>query len=243
MSFIFITFGDSVRYKNSITKICEEAKNCNIFDKIIPYDETKLDASFIEKHQEFLKNNKRGYGYWLWKPQVLLQTLRDCKDGDTILYADAGCRINKEGLNRLNEYRNICENSENKNLSFPLAYYFTGKRVCHNEVSWTKGDVLALYNLENKEPAQLVGGIFLVTKCPHIEKMVETWLKLGENYHNIDDTSSILPNHPLFREHRHDQSLWSIIRKEFGTEIMESDETYHINFNENLDKPIHAIRR
>jgi hypothetical protein len=34
-----------------------------------------------------------------------------------------------------------------------------------------------------------------------------------EDYHNVDDTPSIIPNCPNFHQHRHDQSLFSLLVK------------------------------
>ena len=35
-------------------------------------------------------------------------------------------------------------------------------------------------------------------------------------YHNIDDTPSIIPNYPNFKEHRHDQSIFSLLTKKYN---------------------------
>jgi hypothetical protein len=45
----------------------------------------------------------------------------------------------------------------------------------------------------------------------------------------IDDSPSKLPNYPSFHENRHDQSLFSVIRKKCGTEMTDFDETYFNN--------------
>ena len=66
--FVFVTFGDSITYRNAVHMITNEAKSLEIFDKIISYDETKLDNSFLEKNKQFIEQNKRGFGYWIWKP-------------------------------------------------------------------------------------------------------------------------------------------------------------------------------
>jgi hypothetical protein len=241
--FIFATFGDSNIYRNAINMIINEANSMNIFDKIFAYDETKLDSRFLEKNKEFINQNRRGYGYWIWKPQVIKQTFECMNDGDTLLYADSGCRLNIQGIKRLLEYKEKTEASEHKNLSFPLSYYFKGYKSSHLEKIWTKGDVYNIFDMTGKEEAQLVGGIFLMTKCEKTVNMINKWLEICEKYTTIDDSPSKKPNCEGFQEHRHDQSVWSVVRKHYGTEILESDETYHLDFGANLDKPIHAIRR
>ena len=71
-----------------------------------------------------------------------------------------------------------------------------------------------------KEYGQLVGGIFFLKKNEKILKMVEEWYATCCNYHLLNDEPSIIPNDASFSENRHDQSIWSIIRYKYGTEII-----------------------
>lgn len=50
-------------------------------------------------------------------------------------------------------------------------------------------------------------------------------MRLLLSYENANTLSNI-PNDASFMENRHDQSIFSIIRKKFGTEITDTDETY-----------------
>jgi hypothetical protein len=45
---------------------------------------------------------------------------------------------------------------------------------------------------------------------------MKEWLELCCNYHNITDSPSILQNSPEYCEHRHDQSLLSIVLYKHG---------------------------
>jgi hypothetical protein len=49
---------------------------------------------------------------------------------------------------------------------------------------------------------------------------VYKWYEVGTNYHLIDDSPSKLPNDSRFEEHRHDQSIFSILRRQHGSDIM-----------------------
>lgn len=48
---------------------------------------------------------------------------------------------------------------------------------------------------------------------------------ISNNYNLIDDSPSILNNDISFIENRHDQSVFSLLRKKYGTEIL-NNETY-----------------
>jgi hypothetical protein len=235
---VFATFGDRSKYGRAMKYIEQEAINMQICDKILVYDETMLNKDFWEKHKDFISKNNRGFGYWIWKPQIVKQSFEIMNDNDILIYADSGCRLNKTGINRLKEYVQYATESKYGNVSFELSY----EDKAHIEKKWTKGDLLYKYPIDINSP-QLVGGIFIIRKCGFTIKLVDEWLSLVENYSLVDDSKSIIPNDSSFIEHRHDQSCWSVLRKYRGSHIITRDETYYDNFNNHMDKPIHAIRR
>jgi hypothetical protein len=108
----FISFGNNL-YKNALDRIKHQAESFNIFDDILIYNEEDLINfnEFWDKHKNFIKNNKRGYGYWIWKSYLVLKTLELMNDNDILLYADAGCSLNINGVERLKEYFEIVNNS------------------------------------------------------------------------------------------------------------------------------------
>ena len=59
--------------------------------------------------------------------------------------------------------------------------------------------------------------------------------------HLLDNSPSNIPNNKHFIDNRYDQSIWSVIRKKYGTEILE-DETYSPP-KWNLNHPIWATRK
>jgi len=139
------------------------------------------------------------------------------ENNDILVYADAGCSLNKNGNKRLLEYFNIVNNSCLGILSFELDTI---------EKSYTKMDIfneLNVYELMNTK--QLNATAFIIKKCERTVNLVKEWYKLCSNYHLISDELSKIPNAPEFKDHRHDQSIFSLLRKKRGTEILR-DETY-----------------
>ena len=220
----FITFGGpSDHYRQRVAQISEEARNINVFNHIVGYTDKDLvnDTDFWNKHGEFISTHDRGYGHWLWKSYLTQMTLRNLSDNDILVYADAGCTINSQGFPRLLEYFDIVNKSEHANLSF---------RTVHLEKVWTKMDTFEYYGANNDESIietqQLVGGIYVIRKCQHTVDMVNKWYDGCCNYNLIDDSPSSIPNDPSFIENRHDQSIFSVVRKKYGTEMTDFDETY-----------------
>lgn len=230
---IFLTFGNK-KFYNSLDRIKKEALSFNIFDNIMIYNDVQLIDDFPEfwtTHENFIKNNNRGYGYWIWKSFLVLKTLESMNENDILVYADAGCELNKEGIKRLNEYFEIVKNSNYGSLSFELTY---------PEKQWTKMDLfneLDMNTNEHLNNKQLMATSFILKKCNHTIKLVIEWYKYSSIYSLIDDSQSNAKNDNMFCEHRHDQSIFSLIRKKYGTEIIYNDVDTYNNFS-----PIKAKR-
>ncbi len=232
----FITFGNQ-KYYNSLIRICNQAKELEVFDSIFAYnDKILFEYEEFQKHKEFMDINSRGFGYWLWKPFITLKEFEKMNEGDILVYTDAGCSIKIEGKNRMKEYFEMVNNNENPVIGFQLEDF-------HPEKRWCKMDLLKYMNLEEdnyKNSRQLVGGIFIIKKTPKMVELVQEWYNICCNYNLINDSPSIEPNDPIFVEHRHDQSVFSLLRKKHGC-ILLDDETY-TSPNWDETKPIWATR-
>jgi hypothetical protein len=234
----FISFGTTHNYLNSLIRIKHEAITLNFYDKVIIYTENDFDQTYLEKHGEFMKKNK-GYGFWMWKSYFVKKTMEEMNDGDILVFADCGCHLvnNPIAINRLESYVKLCKTFDSGILSF---------QMCFSEKSYTKMDVFEkLDELNDKmmNSGQLVGGIFVLRKCQNTINLINEYYDLCQNYNLINDSESKLPNDPSFIAHRHDQSVFSILRKKRGT-ILIPDETWFDNFmsSEAQSKPILATR-
>jgi hypothetical protein len=70
---------------NSKNRIKNEAESFNIFDNIVIYNDENLKTDFPEfwsTHGNFINNNSRGYGYWIWKSYLVLKTLESMNEND-----------------------------------------------------------------------------------------------------------------------------------------------------------------
>ena len=234
----------------SLKRVERQVRKSNYFDVISINDETNLDACFREQFKGKLVEGVKGFGYWVWKPQIILQTLRQMKECDLLLYMDAGCHFNKHGIKRLNEYFEIAiqsptgmvvfqeaKESENKNLAVGILL----------ESMWTKGDVFDFFSVrDNKEiyaTGQMVGGIHVIKKCKESENIFSCWLDVFKyNFNLIDDSPSVSPNFPDFIRHRHDQSIISIICKKNNIPSISAAELWQKDWKKLKAYPILAKR-
>jgi len=206
----FITFGaGDQKYYDAGNRLIEQAQQLNVFDNIKLYTDIDLksDISFWNKHQHFIENNKRGYGYWLWKPYLIHKNMENMVNGDILLYLDCGCEldINKKEM-MIKQFELIKQE------------YIIGTYAC-SEIQWTKMDLffeMDMLHHPGLNTLQHQAGALLFLVCDKTRKLVKEWYELGCNYHNIDDTPSIRPNLIYFKEHRHDQSIFSLITKKYN---------------------------
>lgn len=204
----FITYGDA-RYNRSKARITAEAARFGVFDAIRAWGPEDLSLEFVRRNYATL-SQPRGGGYWLWKPFVIAQTLADMQDGDVLMYADAGCTF----LSDPTPY-----------LALAGAYGMVAFRVPHSMGQYTKGlafKVLGL-DLELWAPEQqVIAGILVLQKRPFTTFLVAEWLRLAQDAQLLTDvdTSGLAPNHASFVDHRHDQSLWSLLVHKYGAQLV-----------------------
>jgi hypothetical protein len=206
----FITFANE-KFEGALKRITRQVSLMNVFDVIRPYTDKDLESftEFWDRHGEFVKNNPKGYGYWIWKSYLTLKTLHEMNDGDILVYADAGCEINYEGIDTLESFFNLVKTNDKGFLSFQL-----NDLMYHHEERWTKMDLFHHFGVEIFRPTlQLHSTYFVLEKCPNTMKIATMWYFTVHNYHFIDDSPSIAPNDMYFYEHRHDQSVFSLVRK------------------------------
>ena len=58
------------------------------FDQVLEYGPDDLDQAFRRRNAGILRQ-RRGAGYWLWKPYLVDRTLRAMPDGEILCYADS----------------------------------------------------------------------------------------------------------------------------------------------------------
>jgi hypothetical protein len=197
----------------------------------------KADTAFGQKHGAFLEANAKGDGFWLWKPYLILKTLETLEDDDILVYADAGCTFNTNGVTRLKEYFTMVQESPTGMIAFGLGY---------PQYQWTKEDVFQAMDVpvENRGAEQYVAGIQVIRKCSQSLQFIRDWYRFAENYNLLSDEESVQPNHPDFKATRHDQGIFSVLVNKRGLPTL-SDETYFFPDWETKGKdfPIWATRK
>lgn len=233
MELYFATFANE-SWGVARNRIRREAEAMGVFKEVFVYGESDLDAGFREKHAGFVRAHPRGYGAYVWKPQVVFQALGRMPEGAVLLYADAGCVLNKEGVGRLLEYAEMVAAHPSGILGFNITYPME---------EWTKREVIEHYGLtaaERRAP-QHAGGIHLTHNVPAGRAFITQWRDDCERYELISDFRR-LPAHPEFRDHRHDQSVFSILFHRHGGLSLPDETWWEPVWESKKHYPVHARR-
>lgn len=231
----FFSYGDS-KYVQSKQRIRQEAISMG-FDEVNVYGPENLPKEFIEKTAPHLLA-PRGAGYWLWKSHFLKSTFDRMNDGDYCIYADAGCHININGKQRLQEYMEMIKEDDCGIISFEI----TGL----TEAMYTNEKVFEYFEIdendEMRKTSQIVGGVLILRKCENSTNIVNEYYRMACEHPDLfSDQWNNYKRTPEFRDHRHDQSILGILRKRYKSLIIK-DETYSENWNDLKNMPILATR-
>lgn len=197
---VLINFADK-GYENAKKSQRESATTVGNITKVIEYSFEDMDQQFKDENKEILAES-RGAGYWLWKPYFILKTLQTLNENDILIYCDTAMIF----MSSIDVYINAMKSSI---LLFE-------HNVDYIEKQFTKGDVfkeLDAYDPTITDSVQLDASHSLWKKDEKSLAFVTEWLDLCKNKQLISDDPSITPNLPGFAEHRHDQSILSVLAK------------------------------
>lgn len=178
-------------------------------DKVIEYGPGDIDASFRRRNQEIL-DAPRGGGYYLWKPYFYRKAYDALDEGDYLVYIDSGAVY----VNRI-QYLIDCMEHENVPL---MIFSLERERI---EKGNTKRDAFVLTGCDEPkytDTPQSIGGYFVCKKAPEVEAYLDEVLGYAQDIRIISDRPNVmgLPDYAEFTDHRHDQSVISLMSKKFG---------------------------
>ncbi len=220
---VLVTFTDS-RMKVARRRLCRQAKEMGVYTDVFGASEQDLTADFRQRFKDYLTPEHRGFGYYAWKPQIVLQTLERLQDGDQVHWIDSGCHLNPAGSHRLQELFAMTAEAPSGFQGFECLppngslVYKERQFPDQAENKWTKGDLLDRLEVRDRpeitSTQQLGATTFFVRKCPASMDFMRHWIRVfSEDFSMIDDRPSLAPNLEGFIEHRHDQSIYSILGK------------------------------
>lgn len=194
----------------------EKCKRLGI--KTISWNPDKLkETEFYEKNKNIF-SQRRGYGYWLWKPYIVEKALEQANEGDFIYYMDAGSSYPFPNL--FEKYSKMC-NKE--------GMFFVNSR--HQNKHFIKRDAYYYMDFDNEKiynSLQINACFIIFKKNDFTLNFVKEWKGFCEDERILSDNPNVcgLENLPEFEDHRHDQAILTILaaKKELATSGLYLDE-------------------
>jgi len=197
---VLISFA-SQGYEEGIRQLGETA--APYFDRLHLFGESDIDGKFRGENAKLLAC-PRGYGYWVWKPYFMLKVLRDLAPGDVIFYCDALMHFIDDPAPLFG----LCHANGGIML-------FNQRTEQHRNYAYTKMDCFRLMSAASDEyfyGDHLNAAFQVYEKSANTISFLETLLHWCRNTSVVSDApNSTGSNLPGFVDHRHDQSILSIL--------------------------------
>lgn len=223
MKKILINYAHNLYYEsqnhNSLTGI-----EIGGFSDTIKYNSSFLDEEFVSKNKTILSENK-GAGYWLWKPYIILKTLKNMTNDDILFYCDSGVSF----VGSFNDYMfDLIENNENGLILFNGG---------HKNKLFTKRDCFYYMNCEKDEyvnATQLTATFQFCKKTNFTINFYEEFLKYAQDIRILSDLPNECgkENYEGFISHRHDQSILTNLQIKHNVSLIEDISQFGNNVRE-----------
>jgi len=214
-------FGSTHNYSSKIPRLEKLFTECGIFDSFKIYTEHDLmkDRAFWEQHGEFILNNSRGFGYWIWKPYLYHKFLNTLSNDEYIVLLDCGCDIDISCQKILDYYIEMIKPETGKDM---ICFQLLN---CFNR-DFIKMDTLHHFDsTEVGDRLQCQSGLIVSRNTESFRAfLIEWYTKMcHDNYHHIDDSPSIIANPSTFVEHRHDQAIYNCCLHKYDNKVVLPD--------------------
>jgi len=200
--------------KTAQKRNCDMAYSKGGVDKCLMFDMSSLDKGFREKNKNILSRS-RGAGYWLWKPYIMLHTMVNiAKPDDYIVYTDADSENTRSFFDPSEKIKELLDTQNI--VVFPVGL---------PESDWTKRDAYVLMGMDTdpdvKSSWQMNAVAVIVKNTFKAQRFVGEWLTYMQDPRaSTDDGNTFgLANVPGFSQHRHDQSVLSLLTKKWKLEL------------------------
>lgn len=203
MTIHLVTFSDVSMVQSAL--LCELSAKAHGVDSTDIWNPHRLTKAGLYRDviEEGVKSARRGCNFWSWKPFIIGQAMNGLSEGDLCIYADAGVEF-------IDNVSHIIDRMDQNIFLFGNMY---------QHAHWCKRDIVEEVFVSWKpwmpqitwkmfaEQAQASVIFFRVND--KTRAFVKEWLDwcLFENGRLIDDSPSRTPNHPEFKENRHDQAI------------------------------------
>lgn len=186
-------------FKNKQEILCTRALTAGFDPSNFLHSNRKwLETTEFYKNHKSVLDEKRGGGYWLWKPFLIYEALKLTPKYSVLLYLDSGDYVDFGVIEHLIPIMN-----REDMLLLGGAY---------KNSDWTKRDCFYYMSCDTKEyhdTIQLEAGVQVWKHTERSLDILSEQIEWCSDRRIITDDSNVcgLENLPGFKDHRHDQSV------------------------------------
>lgn len=245
-----VTFGDgNYGFRAAGRRLASQAGQSGLFSRGVEnYDLARLyreAPNFKVTSGQFINQNVKGLGNYVWKPQLLLQSLLNSQDGDIVCLIDAGCQLNitDASRKRFDSYLDSATSTGGLFMQIQAGSFGDEKFL---DCEWSKKLLLEQLDPDQiyRYTPQIQSGIILMAKNDMTIDFATNWLELSErdNHSLLRSPVSADLEDPCFRGHRWEQSILSLLVKGSNFSYIPDETYWHPNWRNGANFPIWAMR-
>lgn len=213
---IYITFSGRA-YDETTAHIVQRAPQMGA-DEVWVYDDLWLMGQEFYKLNHWLwdhhgdrDNHKRGFGWFAWKPFIILDALSRLADGDIVLFTDA----DTYPIENFSVLYEECV----RNNGFML---FAAQGLPNEH--WVKRDCFVIMGQDVPRYRFCQAGVarFMLFQKGSwsVQQFLMEWLTYCVNpLATTFDPSAILPEYPELKEHRTEQAIMTLLAHKYGQKL------------------------
>jgi len=216
MKKVHISYSDE-RYAKSLENLGKTSLKIGKSDEFIPYKEEWLKTTDFWKKNAFILGRPRGAGYWIWKPYIILEAFEKLEDGDVVLYSDAGLSV-------IGDLSPLFEVASSKINGGKIMFRLPWVGAKHVAKIWTKRDTFILMKCDYPgywQAPMSNGAVSLWRKSLENIEFLKEWQRYLRDPRIVTDDPNMAgqANFIEFKDHRHDQSVLSLMTVKYGLEM------------------------
>ena len=214
----FVTYATDT-FRSTAQQLVRSADACG-FDATRVMGPGDLDHDGFATRNAAILAGKRGAGFWIWKPFIIARAVAMLPPGGILLYCDAG----RDDYYRFTRFPQRLVDHVRRTP----AGFLTGVSIGHlGPVSqWTKRDCLEIMGASDGDiPARPVISATwsLWSDTAAARDYLRQWQAFSEDPRCLTDMPNVLgkENFPDFEDHRHDQSINSVLSHTMNAPYLE----------------------
>jgi len=244
-SVVFVSFagGDKIHYFNQQLQLQYNKKTHQPFTKelYITDEQLKKKTNYMQVVPKIIRDGKRGYGWWIWKPFLIFHLLNYTveREKGILVYLDSGAYF-KKSCKPLIDY--LLNSSKQEQIFF---------KNFHTNISYCKCQAVSQILNHDSEKIALFNNIWqvdasfmILRNTSSTRNLIKSWLDMCLNPNWLTDLpSEECKESSQFHDHRHDQCLLSLaifLSLQFSNEKYN---TYLFEHSSKYDWIVHHRRR